>query len=182
MDLTETQISSKRIYEGRTINFRVDQVRMPDGVTRSREIIEHRGAVAIVPLLPNGNVILVRQYRTAAQRVLLEIPAGTREPGEDIDLCALREIVEETQYEAGKMEKLFHAFVAPGYSQELIHTFLATDLSPKSGTGDDDEFIDIVEMPLADAIALIATGEIEDGKSIAGLLYVERMLAASPGS
>lgn len=176
-DLTETTISSRRIHEGRTVKLRLDTVRHPDGTTGTKEVIEHPGAVAIVALLPLKRVLMVRQFRTAAGRVLLEIPAGTIEAGESPEECARREIVEETGHAAGKFEKLFHGFVAPGYSQEVIHTFLATALTPMVGKGDDDEFIDVIEMPLADVVRLIETGEIEDMKSIAGLLYVQRLLA-----
>jgi len=171
-DLTETTLDTKRIHQGKVINLRVDTVRLPDGKVSTREVVEHRGAVAIVPMLDAETVILVRQFRTAANRVLLEIPAGSMNVGEEPDACVRREIVEETSYAAGEIERLFSAFVAPGYSQEVIHTYLATQLTPQPGKGDDDEFIDIVKMPLDEALDLIATGGIEDGKTIAGLLYV----------
>ena len=175
-DIEEKITSTRRIYSGRVINLRVDNVRLPNGHMSEREIIEHRGAVAMVPLLPDGRVVLVRQYRRAAADALLEIPAGTRDPDEDIELCARRELAEEVNYQAGRMIKLFHAYMAPGYSTEVIHTFLALDLTPTEGHTDEDEFLEIVTLPLADAIAKIGTGEIVDSKSIGGLLFVERLL------
>jgi len=107
---------------------------------------------------------------------MLEIPAGSVEPGEDIDATANRELAEEVHLEAGIMRKLFQSFVAPGYSTELIHTYLATGLTAKTLKGDDDEFLDIIRLPLGEAIEKIGTGEIEDSKSIGGLLYVDQLL------
>ncbi len=174
--INEETISSERIYEGRIINFRVDTIRLPNGKTSTREIVEHRGAVAIVPILGDDTVILVRQYRTAAGGPLLEIPAGTREPNEDITVCASRELAEEINFHPRRIYKLFESFMAPGYTSELIHTFLALDLEPVEGHTDEDEFLEIVHMPLAEAIDLIGSGEIRDGKSISGLLYAARVL------
>lgn len=174
--IKEEPVSSQRIYEGRVINFRVDTIRLPNGKTSTREIVEHRGAVAIVPILDEDTVILVHQYRTAVGGPLLEIPAGTREPNEDITLCASRELGEEINYHPGRIYKLFESFMAPGYTSELIHTFLALDLTPVEGHTDDDEFLEIVRMPLQEAIDLIGKGEIRDGKSIGGLLYAAKVL------
>ena len=175
-DIEETVTSSKRLYEGKIINLRLDTVRMPDGKMSQREIVEHRGAVAMVPMLDKNTVILVRQYRRAAADCLLEIPAGTRNPDEDIELCARRELAEEINYAAGRMVKLFHSYMAPGYSTEVIHTFLALDLTPAEGHTDEDEFLEIVTLPLFEAIAKINSGEIIDSKTISGLLFAERVL------
>ena len=175
-NLEETVTSSKRIYEGKIIKMRVDTVVMPDGRTSQREIVEHRGAVAMIPMLDKDTVVLVRQYRRAAAAALLEIPAGTREPDEDIELCARRELAEEINYKAGRMVKLFHSYMAPGYSTEVIHTFLALDLTPTEGHTDEDEFLEIVPLPLTEAIQKISTGEIIDAKTISGLLLAARLL------
>jgi ADP-ribose pyrophosphatase len=121
-------------------------------------------------------VVLVRQYRDAAGSALLEIPAGTLNPGEAVEVCAHRELAEEIQYKAGRMITLFASYMSPGYSSEKIHTYLALDLTPAEGQADEDEFLDIVTMPLAEAIRLIGTGGIEDAKSISGLLYAEKYL------
>lgn len=174
--MNEKVIESKSIYEGRILNFRVDTVRLPNGKTSTREIAEHRGAVAMVPLLDHETVVLVRQDRLAAGARLLEIPAGTLDPDEKIEACAHRELAEEIQYKAGRMIKLCSFFTAPGYTTEKIHTFLALDLTPCQGHGDDDEFIEIVTMPLHQAIQMISSGEIEDAKTIAGLLTAQNYL------
>ena len=172
----EKVTSSQRLFEGRILKLRLDTVLLPNGKTSQREIVEHRGAVAMVPMLGDDTVILVRQYRGAAGGSLLEIPAGTREPDEDAASCARRELGEEINYAAGRMIPLFQSFMAPGYSTEVIHTFLALDLTPTDGHPDEDEFLEIVRMPLADAISRIKTGEITDAKSISGLLYADRVL------
>ena len=180
-ELAETITSSKRLYDGRIINLRLDTVLLPNGKAGQREIVEHRGAVAMVPVLGRDTVILVRQYRGAAGRALLEIPAGTRDHDEDVEACARRELAEEINFAAGRMMELYQAFVAPGYSTELIHTFLALDLSPVEGHTDEDEFLEVVRLPLAEAISKIGTGEIQDSKTISGLLFAARRLEEMGG-
>lgn len=172
----EVATRSERLYEGRILKLRLDTVRLPNGKTSKREIVEHRGAVAMVPMLDKGTVILVRQYRLAAGRSLLEIPAGTLDPNEEVEACAKRELAEEINYAAGRMMKLFQSFMAPGYSTEIIHTFLALNLTKAEGHTDEDEFLEILPTPFADALNMIKTGEIIDAKSISGLLYAERIL------
>ncbi len=174
--MEEIPTSSKRLYDGRIIKLRLDTVLLPNGKTSQREIVEHRGAVAMVPMLDRNTVVLVRQYRRAAEGSLLEIPAGTRDPDEEVEACARRELAEEINYSAGRMIKLFQSFMAPGYSTEVIHTFLALDLTPTEGHTDEDEFLQILPTPLADALAMIKSGEIVDAKTISGLLYAERVL------
>lgn len=175
-DIEETVTSTKRLYDGRIISLRLDTVVLPNGKTSQREIVEHRGAVAMVPMLDRDTVILVRQYRRAAASCLLEIPAGTRDHNEDIEFCARRELAEEINYKAGRMVKLFHSYMAPGYSTEIIHTFLALDLTPTDGHTDEDEFLEIVPTPFSEAMEMIKRGEIVDAKSISGLLFAERLL------
>jgi ADP-ribose pyrophosphatase len=175
--LTEIVTSTKRIYDGKIINLRVDTVLLQNEKTSYREIVEHHGAIAIVPITDAGSVLMVRQFRLAAAQTTLEIPAGSVEAGEDVTDCAHRELAEEVHLSATSMKKLFQSFVAPGYSTELIHTFLATGLSTKTLEGDDDEFLEIVEMPLEHAIALIGSGDIQDSKTISGLLYVKHLEA-----
>jgi ADP-ribose pyrophosphatase len=176
-NIIEKTTSTKRVYDGRVINFRIDTVLLPNGKMSQREIIEHRGAVAIVPMIDRETVVLVRQYRAAAGGPLLEIPAGTRDPDEDITLCAHRELAEEINFSAKQMIKLFQSYVAPGYSTELIHTFVALGLEPAEGESDEDEFLEIIHVPLIEAIEKIKTGEIQDSKSIGGLLYVQSILS-----
>jgi ADP-ribose pyrophosphatase len=175
-NIEETVTSSKRLYDGRIINLRLDTMVLPNGKMSQREIVEHRGAVAMVPMLDRDTVILVRQYRRAAASCLLEIPAGTRDHNEDIELCARRELAEEINYHAGRMVKLFHSYMAPGYSTEIIHTFLALDLTPTEGHTDEDEFLEIVPTAFTEAIEKIKSGEIVDAKTISGLLFAERLL------
>lgn len=179
-DLNETTLASEPIYRGKLVHLYRDTVRLPDGTHAEREIVHHPGAVAMVPLLEDDSgtprVLLVRQFRAAVQRPLLEIPAGTLEPGEDPLQAAARELQEEIRYRPGHLERLGGEYTAPGYTTELIHLFLATDLQPSALTGDADEFIDVVTLPLPLALAMIDRGEIEDGKTLIGLLLTARRL------
>jgi ADP-ribose pyrophosphatase len=178
--LAETVLSSRMAFEGRLVDLRVDEVRLASGRTSTREVVVHRGAVAVIPMLADGRVVLIRQFRQAAGQVLLEIPAGTLEPGEDPDACALRELAEETGYTAARVERLFASYLAPGYSTELLHVYLARDVRPV-GSGEaapeDDEAIEVVRVPLAEAASWVLTGGIRDAKTICGLLLAERLLA-----
>ncbi|MCS7186651.1 MAG: NUDIX hydrolase [Armatimonadetes bacterium] len=171
-ELIETMLESERIYDGRLIGLRRDKVKLPNGRTSTREVVVHPGAVAIVPLLSDGRVILVRQYRYAVGKILMEIPAGTLHPNETAEDCALRELREEIGYTAGQLEHLASIYLAPGYSTELIHVFLATNLEPASGDMDEDEFVEPVAIPLEDAISQIGEGKIQDAKTVAALLLV----------
>ncbi|MGO8672390.1 MAG: NUDIX domain-containing protein [Capsulimonadaceae bacterium] len=173
---TETLISSRRVYEGRVLSLRVDDVRLANGIEARREVVEHRGAVAIVPMVDRETVILVRQYRTSTGRVMLEVPAGSLNEGESPEICAHRELAEETKFDARHMQYLYGTFMAPGYCTEVIHAFLALGLEPCERDADDDEFIELVRLPLDEAIGLIGKGELQDAKSVAALLYVARIL------
>lgn len=177
MGLEERLTSTKRVYDGRIINLRVDTVKLPDGNIGQREIVEHHGAVAIVPVLPNGDIVMVRQYRHAAGECLLEIPAGTRDRDESIEVCAARELAEEVKYSAARLIKLFASFMAPGYTTELIHMFAAFDLSPMAGSTDADEFLEIEHVPIMDALDMVKNGQIKDSKSISAILYVQAQWA-----
>jgi ADP-ribose pyrophosphatase len=170
MAVFETVLASERIYEGRLINLRVDQVRTSTGVESVREIVEHPGAVAVIALDEAGQVLLVKQYRHAVRAVTLEIPAGTLEPDEDPLVAAQRELREETGYRAGKLDRLGGIYTAPGFSTEYIHFYLATQLTADRLSMDEDEVIDVSRSPLAAAVDLIQTGKIDDGKTVGGLL------------
>ena len=170
----ERTISSTRVYEGRILKLRVDTVELPGGRTSQREIVEHRGAVVIAAVDEQRNVLLVRQFRKAVGEFLLELPAGTLDPGETAEDCARREVQEETGFKAGKLEKLGGFYSAPGFLTEYLHLFLATELKPSRKAADDDEDIELVTTHLSQVSHLIATGEIRDAKSVAGLLRVMR--------
>ena len=171
-DHKEKMISSKRIYEGRIINLRVDTVTLPNGKTSKREIVEYAGAVAVVPMNKNGELLLVRKYRYAVGQTLLEIPAGKIEPGEDYAVSAGRELLEETGFTASNLKPLISFYSTPGFTNEQIHLFLATDLKLKKQKLDDDEFIDVVTVTLKQALEMIWSGKICDAKSVAGILAV----------
>lgn len=172
--MPEELINSETIYRGKVIDVRRDKVRLQDGKEATRDIVRHNGAVAMVPQLPDGRIVLVKQWRHAAGKALLEIPAGSLNPGEDPLAAAHRELIEEIQYKAGKMERICGLFSAPGFCTEYITIYLATELTPQAGVGDEDEFIDTQVATLAQALQKIDSGEIEDGKSISGLLAVAR--------
>jgi ADP-ribose pyrophosphatase len=173
--MEEKTISSRRVYDGRVIKLDVLDVLLPNGQQSKREIVKHPGAVAIVALDDQRNILMVRQWRMAAERAMLEIPAGTLNPDESPLVCAERELQEETGQRAGKMEPLGAFFVAPGYTTEKIHLFLATDLSESRLPMDDDEFIELEHTPLEEALRRVNAGEIEDGKTITGVLRAARL-------
>lgn len=175
-DLHEQTLSSEFVYDGRVVNLYLDTVRLPNGKTARRELIRHPGAVAIVPVDAEGSVILVRQFRYAAGRVLWEVPAGTLEPDEDPNVCAHRELQEEIGHKASKLERLGGIFVAPGYTSEFIHLYLATDLSESRLEGDSDEFIQVERFSWREVLRKIRSGEIEDGKSISSLFLARDYL------
>lgn len=173
----ETTISSERIYDGRIINVRVDTVRMPSGRSATREIVEHSHAVCIIPVDDDGNVLLVRQYRKPAEESLLEAAAGGMEEGEVSDESVLRELQEEVGYTADNLVHLSSFWVAPGWATEFMHAYLATGLRPSKLEADDDENIEVVRLSLDEALGMIKTGEIKDGKTITALLLAAPLLA-----
>jgi ADP-ribose pyrophosphatase len=172
----ETRVSSKRIYDGHILNLRVDEVKLDNGKTANREIVEHRGATAIVPMLGDGRVVLVRQYRYAAATELLEIPAGTLEPDEVPEDCARRELEEETGYKCKEMKKMMEIFLAPGYSTEKIHIYLAKGLTETKTRLEEDERIDVERVPIAAALEMAKSGKIQDAKTISGLHVASQSL------
>lgn len=174
--MRETITKTQHLYDGRVIKLDLHEVTLPDGATATRERIVHPGAVAIVPLDAAGNVLMVRQFRLAADQIMLEIPAGTLKPGEDPAMCAIRELQEETGYTASSLESLGGMYVAPGYTTEFIHLFFATGLTESRLPGDEDEFIEVERIPLKNALAAVMDGTLIDGKSVSALLKVARKL------
>ena len=162
----------KPIYKGTVVTLNVDTVRLPNGHTIDLEVIRHPGASAVVPLKEDGTVILIRQFRHAANGFIYEIPVGKLHPKEDPLDCAARELEEEIGYKAGHFELLSSIFTAPGFADEVIHIYLATDLTIGKQNLDQDEVLEVVEMPLRDAILKIEDGTIRDGKTIVGLQAV----------
>lgn len=174
--MEETILSREEIYSGRVVNLSVATVRLPNGGESRRELVKHPGAVAIVALDADQNVLLVRQFRLAAGKILLEIPAGTLKPDEPPEVCARRELQEETGYLPGKLEAIGGIYPAPGYTTEYIYLYLATDLSESKLEMDDDEFIEIERIPLKEALGMVERDELVDAKSITALLKVARRL------
>ena len=172
MDLTETTLSGEYAFCGKLLKLRVDQARLPDGSVASREVVEHPGGVGIVPLTENGEVLLVRQYRYPYGEVLTEIPAGKRDPGEEPLVTGKRELEEETGMQAAVFEPLGKLYPSPGYFNEVIYLYLATGLTATAAHPDEDEFLDVIRMPLADAVRLVLDGTITDAKTQIALLKV----------
>lgn len=176
MELTEKTIDSTEVFAGRLVKLRVDRVRLPDGRETTREIVVHRGAVTAVPMIDSDVIVMVRQFRQAAGETLLEIPAGTLDPGEDPEECAARELREEIGYHPGRLTLMFRSYLAPGYSSEMLHTFLAEQLSSVDARSDDDEFLEVVNVPMKRAIDMIRAGDIKDAKTICGIMMAQRIL------
>ena len=170
----EKSIKSEQIYKGRVVQLRVETVSLPDGQTKIREIVHHPGAAAIVALTnkdegEDREVLLVEQYRKAVESKTLEIPAGTLEEGESPEECARRELIEETGFQASKLDKLVEFYPSPGFSSEIIHIFEASGLKKVS---DVDAELPIRFVPLSELLIKIRRGEIKDGKTVIGVLMV----------
>jgi ADP-ribose pyrophosphatase len=172
----EQVIKSRAIFEGKVVNLHVDTVMLDDGQTYEREIIQHPGAVALVPIDEGGNVLLVRQYRAGAKRELLELPAGGLEPGEARDDCARRELQEEIGFYPEELEELGHFQVAASYTTEVITIYLAGKLRPSRLQPDQDERITTVRMPFPEALQAALSNQIDDSKTLIGLTWAARHL------
>ncbi len=177
--MTETTIESTTHYEGTILTLRKDQVRMPNGRITVREVVEHSDSVCMVPLDADGNVLLVRQYRKPTESALLEVPAGGIEEGETPEQAAMRELQEEVSHVAGTLTPLAGFWLAPGWCDEYMYTFLATDLRPTDLEQDFDEMVETKRFPLAETLELIEKGEIQDAKSIAALLQAMRVVGGT---
>jgi ADP-ribose pyrophosphatase len=164
-------LESRRLYEGRVVNLRLDTVELAGGWKTTREVVEHGEVVAVVPLLADKDVLLVQQYRLPAAQTLLEVPAGGVDAGESAEEAAQRELGEECGQQAGRLERLGGFYMSPGFCSEFAHVFLATNLRPVQARPDPDEEIALERLPLAEALRLVGQGEIRDGKSIIGLMW-----------
>lgn len=172
--LIERGLTQESVYRGKMLKIRVDTVALPNGEIAQREIVEHPGAVAMIPLTNDGKVVLVRQFRYPIGRVTLEIPAGKLEWGEEPEVTCARELAEETGLQAATLERLTEVIPTPGYSNEKIALFKATGLTKIEALSEADEFIDIVELPLLEAIAMAKKGEIQDAKTVIALLWLSQ--------
>ena len=183
--LKETTVGQRVLHRGRFINFRLDTIEDPQGKRHRREIVEHPGAVCVIPV-EGDDVLFVRQWRTPVAKVVLELPAGAldRMPDgstEDPDVAAPRELGEETGFRAASWRKLGRFWTAPGFTEEEMHLYLATELVPLDDYRgpDEDEYLDLVRIPVAEAVAMAENGEIEDGKTLVGLLWLARVSRAA---
>ena len=173
MSMQDDQLlSTKRVYSGKVLNLDLDTVGLPNGRTTDLEILRHPGASAVVPLKEDGRVVLIRQLRHAVGGFIYEIPAGKLDPQEDPRDCAARELEEEVGYRAGFLELLTSIWTAPGFTDEVIHIFLGTNLEKGIQALDQDEVLEIVEWPLEEAMARIQDDTIRDAKTIIGLQMV----------
>ena len=162
-------ISSQKVFDGRVFKVTVDTVSEGE-LTYQREVVHHRGSAVIIPVHDDSSVVLVRQYRHPAVRYLLEAPAGTLDDGERPEAGAARELEEELGLVAGRLDKLSEFFVSPGFCEEKMWVYLATELTESKQRLDDDEILDVVRLPLTDALEMITSGEIQDAKTIIGLM------------
>ena len=176
MDLTERMLESEIIFQGKVVKLRLDAVEVPGGAHAKREVVEHPGGVGIVPVDAEGNVLLVHQFRYPLGRVVLEIPAGKLEPGEDHRITAIRELSEEVGVEAGKLTYLGHAFASPGFSNESIHLYLAEDLTFGESHPEEDEFLVPERIHIDELTAMALDGRLNDGKSVIGVLRAAAVL------
>jgi ADP-ribose pyrophosphatase len=178
VDLTEHLIRSETIASGGMLTVKRDQVRLPNGNTCQREYVLHPGAVVVVPLLANGNVILEKQFRYALNNVFIELPAGKIDAGEDILITGQRELLEETGYSASEWIHLGHQHPCIGYSNEVIHMYMARCLTAGAKKLDDDEHLEVFEASFEQCLSMIKNGEITDGKTIVALYSAEKYLEA----
>ncbi len=174
----EKTLETKPIFNGRIIALQVDDVVLPDGQQAKREIVKHPGAVALIPVTVEGKIILVRQFRKALERTIIEIPAGRIEPGEDPKLTAIRELEEETGLGTKEITYLQTFATSPGFADEIIHLYVAKELYPidNPAEGDEDEFIDVLEVTIEEAEKMVAKGEIYDAKTAFAVLYAKHEL------
>ncbi|HUW51075.1 MAG TPA: NUDIX hydrolase [Sulfuricella sp.] len=176
-DLTEKQLSTRNVYDGCLLHVREDRVMLPDGKTATREYIVHPGAVVVVPVLDDGDILMVRQFRYPLNRDFYELPAGKIDPGEDVLACGQRELQEETGYAAETWQFLTTIHPCIGYSDERILIYLAQGLSEHGHRRDEDEFLENVRLPLATAMEWVRDGRISDVKTMVGLFWAEKIVS-----
>jgi len=166
----EKTLKTDKIFSGKILNLRIDEVELPNGKISTREIVEHSGAVAILPVFENGDILMVKQYRKPVEEVLLEIPAGKLEINENPLECAKRELEEETGYKARNWEYMGYIYTTPGFSNEKIHLYVAENLEKTVQSTDEDEFIEVIRLPESEILEMISQGKIVDSKTICAFL------------
>ena len=178
MKFEEKTIMTEPIFEGRVIQVQVDTVRLPNGEQSTREIVKHPGAVGIIPMTADGKLIVVEQYRKALERTIVEIPAGKIEPGEELTVCALRELEEETGYGTQNLTYLQEVVTSPGFCDEVVHIFVARDIFKIDNPAglEDDEFVEVKAVTLEEAQQLMAQGAICDAKTIIAVMWLHNQL------
>lgn len=170
-ELREERIDSELVYDGKIVHLEVDRVRLPNGHQTIREVIRHQGAVVMLAVDEEQQVLLVRQYRYPVGRILMELPAGKLDPGEEPLACARRELEEETGYAASSWRQLGSVWTTPGFTDEIIHVFLAGGLEPVEGASpDEDEFLESLRFPMPEVEEMIRRGKIQDAKTLAAIL------------
>ena len=178
-DLKESTISTKVVYKGDFLDVRRDKVLLPNGETGAREWVNHPGAVVIIPILPDGKIALIQQFRYAVGSEFIELPAGKLDAGEDPEKCALRELEEEIGYRANKIKFLANIHPAIGFTNEIMGVFLAENLKKTEHNRDKDEFLELVPTTLTEALNLVWENKITDVKSIIGLLWLQKISISS---
>jgi ADP-ribose pyrophosphatase len=177
MTLYEKKLTSKQIFDGKVVKLFVDTVELPDGKEAVREIVRHPGAVCVIPVTNEGEVIMVKQYRYAFEQIMLEIPAGKLEPGEDPFEAVKRELEEESGVVAGNIEYMGEIFTTVAIFDEKIHAYLATDLVYKNAHPDEDEFLEVEKIPLTTLVDMVMNGEIKDSKTQICILKAHKLLS-----
>ena len=176
MELTEQTLSSRTVFQGRIITLKVDEALLPNGAKAGREVVEHPGGVCVLALQEDGTVPLVRQFRYPLGKVLLELPAGKLEYGEEPRSAAIRELGEEVGLVPGELLDLGYMHVSPGFCNERIYLYLARDLTTVPVHPDEDEFLDIVHLSFGELVEQVMSGEITDGKTVAAVLKTKALL------
>lgn len=172
-DLVEKTIASESIFSGRVIDLVVEDVVLPDGNKSKREIVRHPGAVCVIPVTEEGKIVLIRQYRKPLDRIIVEIPAGKLEQGEDPLVCAKRELEEETAYTTNHLEHVISFYTSPGFADELVHVYYTNQLLKGEAKLDEDEFLEVIEVTLEEAIKMVENQEIYDAKTAYAIQYLQ---------
>ncbi|WP_077326814.1 NUDIX hydrolase [Virgibacillus siamensis] len=173
----EKTIHTEQIYDGKVVKLQVDDVTLPDGKTAKRELIKHPGAVAIIPITKDRKIVFVEQYRKPLEKSLVELPAGKLEPGEKPEITAVRELEEETGYTTGSLQFIASFYTSPGFADELMYLYMTEELEPLKNavSGDDDEFVELLELTLDEAKQYVREQRIHDAKTNYAILYLESL-------